>query len=152
MGAIRHSNSSSISKCALCSASHSYNVLLCNAGCPDVSDIAELVLPSSHKIDLEHLLRNLPKYKPLISVPAWEAWEIFVSKTAELDLVTQNPGPWALPIILSAAIVSHSSISQLEPLGAEITKIASKESACPAKVCYIKIRLTDFYCCFYRLQ
>ena len=59
-----------------------------------------------------------------------------MSRTTELDHITSNPGPWILPIVLSAAVVSHSAVIQpiTEPLGAEIMQLASKETLCPAKV------------------
>ena len=36
-------------------------------GCPNVEDAPSLVAPCADKIDLEHLSRDLPKYKPWLS-------------------------------------------------------------------------------------
>ena len=95
------------------------------------------MVPSSGKIDLEHLLRDLHKYRQWLSGPAWEAWESFMSKTAELDHLTLDPVPWMLPTLVSAAIISSSTrmVQEPEPLGAEITRLVSKDTNIPAKVC-----------------
>lgn len=104
--------------------------------CPDASDIAPLVVPSSAKIDLEHLLRDLPKYRQWLSVSAWEAWERFMSTTRELDQLSGGTPHWMLPTLVSAAIISaHTRVQpETEPLGDGVTQLVSKETAIPAKV------------------
>lgn len=44
-------------------------------GCPDAIDTVPLVALSLEKMDLEHVLCDLQKYKQWLSSSAWEAWE-----------------------------------------------------------------------------
>ena len=44
-------------------------------GCPNVEDAPSLVAPCADKIDLEHLSRDLPKYKPWLSNESRKEWE-----------------------------------------------------------------------------
>ena len=58
------------------------------------------------KLDIEHLLRDLSKYKPWVSPQAWSVWEEF-SQTVP-KLMEQPPLSWPLPGLLSHAIkASH---------------------------------------------
>ena len=105
-------------------------------GCPDAIDVAPLVVPSSHKIDLEHLLRDLHKYRQWLSAPAWEAWERFMSTTTELDQLSAEPVDWVLPTLVCAAIKASNAQVQPQPesLSAEISHLVAKDTALPTKV------------------
>ena len=79
-------------------------VFLCKQGCPDASDIPRMVSRCTDKLDLDHLLRDLPRYKPWVSPQAWLAWEEFMRFKS--SLTEQAVIPWPLPALLSSAIRS----------------------------------------------
>ena len=66
-----------------------------------------LVLPSSAKLDLERLLRDLPKFKPWISAQSWESWEAFTAQTEKLDSITSIP--WELPKLAANALTAEEA-------------------------------------------
>ena len=76
--------------------------------CPDIADDPSLVTPSTDKLDLEHLLRDLPKYRPRLSPHSWEEWEEFMANIDDLHL--EHPdldvNKWNLRNLLSAAILT----------------------------------------------
>lgn len=41
--------------------------------------------PCLDKLDLEHLLRDLPKYKQWLKAVSWSDWEEFMANTSELS-------------------------------------------------------------------
>ena len=102
--------------------------------CPDAVDVPTAVEPDLSKIDLEHLLRDLPKYKPWLSSVAWEAWEEFRTTTDNLGEVWSSP--WGLPKLVSNAIIAGRARkeSTTAPVSDETRAILSKETAVPAKV------------------
>ena len=116
-----------------------YHTTLLMQGCPDAIDVPSLVVSSSQKIDLEHLMRDLHKYRQWLSAPAWEAWEGFMSTTAELDQLSAEPVDWVLPTLVSAAITaSHTRMQpQLTPLSAEISQLVAKDTTVPTKVYFL---------------
>lgn len=71
-----------------------------------MTDAPPRVVPSADKIDLEHFVHDLQKYKPWLSAKAREDWESFVSNAKELSEVTSIPCQWELPILVSAAITA----------------------------------------------
>jgi len=100
-----------------------------------VVDVPPLVAPCADKLDLEHLFRDLPKYKQWLSASAWENWEEFIATSAELVL---NPIPikWELSSLVSAAITAAHARSQShsESISLETTQLLAKETAVPKKV------------------
>ncbi len=120
--------------------------------CPDVVDIPSLVEPSTGKMNLEHLSRDLPKYKPWLSPHAWEEWEEFLATTD--DLVSTQPGldlnKWRLHRLVSAAIVRPV------PPAASITNdtltLLAKETTTFPQVCtylivWISLSYSGVYVC-----
>ena len=114
---------------------------------PDAVDAAPLVVPSAEKIDLDHLLRDLQKYKPWLSVSAWEAWEQFMSTSSELSQLSVHPAHWMLPTLVSAAITASYARAQLQPesISTETTQLLAKETAVPAKVIYACLYCTSIW-------
>ena len=115
-------------------------------GCPDVTDPPPLVIPSSEKIDMEHLLRDLQKYKNWLSAPAWQAWEQFIANSATLNQLGAAPIQWKFPLLVSAALVASQSRihDQTDPMSVETTALVAKETATPAKVEYFNANNSYF--------
>ena len=108
-------------------------------GCLDAIDVAPLVVPSSQKVDLEHLMRDLHKYRQWLSTPAWEAWERFMSTTTDLDQLSAEPVDWVLPTLVSAAITASHARMQPPPtpLSAEVSQLVAKDTAVPKEVYFL---------------
>lgn len=97
-------------------------------GCADVLDDPPLVVPSTGKMDLEHL-RDLPNYKPQLPSHSWEEWEEFIANTDNL-LETQphlDVNKWKL----SAAIVRPSPGPPT--ISSETLALLTKETTAPPK-------------------
>ena len=107
---------------------------LCKQGCPDASDVPRMVSRCADKLDLDHLLRDLPKYKPWVSPQAWSAWEEFMRSKSGLTEQEIIPGP--LPALLSNAIRSahQRAIAATPAISCETASLISKETVQPAKV------------------
>lgn len=86
------------------------------------------------KMDLERLLRDLPKYKPWLSAVAWEAWEEFCTATEQLSASCLDQ--WELPKLVSDAIVATEARKgrPSATVSHETSQILDKESAAPTKV------------------
>ena len=113
-------------------------LLLLVQGCPDVVDVPAAVEPNLGKMDLDHFLQDLRKYKPWLSAVAWEAWEEFRTSTDELTVSRLNS--WDLPKLVSDAILAAEA--RKGHVGASIsnetTQILDKESAEPTKVLFLE--------------
>lgn len=97
--------------------------------CPDIVNASPLVEPSRAKIDLEHLLQDLPKYKPWLSTHSWAEWEDCMGTTDKL-LLSFTSGE--LQKLQSAA-----RITPTQPpvsLDSETVALLTKETATPPKV------------------
>ena len=83
--------------------------------CPDLRIVHTLLCPSPDKVDLERLLRDIPKYQPWIPSSAFEQWKMF-SEEAHSILTTVNFDVlWVLPILqLSARNRPANSIDNTE--------------------------------------
>ena len=103
-------------------------------GCPDVIDSPPLVVPTADKLDLEHLFRDLPKYKRWVSASAWEEWEKFIETSA--CLLKSDAVKWELDSLVSAAVRADYARNQAqkESLSTETLQLLVKETAIPAKV------------------
>ena len=58
---------------------------------PSIEEVPSLLHPTSSKLDPEHLLRDLPKYKPWISAQSWEKWDTFIHQIDQLDTLQEIP-------------------------------------------------------------
>ena len=123
----------------------SLNIFL--QGCPDVTDTAPLVTLSTAKLDLEHLLRDLPKYQPWLSPTSWEAWEEFIANSDQLSVVNTDI-LWILPVLKTAAVsrVEDSSTQSQQHISDETLQLIGKETQIPNKVhMYIYIYCTVLF-------
>ena len=89
-------------------------------------------------MDLERLLRDLPKYKPWLSAVAWEAWEEFCTATEQLSVSCLDQ--WELPKLVSDAIVATEARKgrPSATVSHETSQILDKESAAPTKVFFMR--------------
>ena len=99
---------------------------------------------------------DLHKYRQWLSAPAWEAWERFMSTTAELDQLSAEPVDWVLPTLVSAAITaSHTRMQpQPTPLSPEISQLVTKDTTVPTKVYFLHnfcYKYNIIYTCTYIL-
>ena len=86
-------------------------------------------------MDLEHLLRDLPKYKPWLADHSWREWEEFIAKRDDL-LLTQphlHTNQWNIQKLISAAILRPSP-APVTPLSRETAILLAKETSAPPKV------------------
>lgn len=111
-----------------------------------MADVPNLVQPSVDKIDLEHLLRDLPKYKPWLSAQAWEHWEEFIRHTDDLSKTQHCSNAWELPRLISAAI-TRPTCSDSVSISSDTLALLAKETDVPAKVCvymYVSMYVSRF--------
>ena len=103
-------------------------------GCPDEIDSPPLVVPTTDKLDLEHLFRDLPKYKRWVTASAWEEWEKFIESSP--SLLKSDAVKWEIDSLVSAAIRADyaRNHAQRESLSPETVQLLAKETAIPAKV------------------
>lgn len=103
--------------------------------CPDAGDVPSLVSPTDDKLDLEHLFRDLLKYRPYLSPHGWAAWEDFKTNSADLTS-TSASCPWEMPSLVSAAIraAADTHLHRVEPVTANVTALLEKETRVPSKV------------------
>ena len=66
--------------------------------------------PCLDTLDLEHLFRDLPKYKQLISAQSWEEWEEFRTTSEQLRQVANLS--WKLPRLIDSALESEEARKQ----------------------------------------
>lgn len=86
---------------------------------------------NSAKLDLEHLFRDLPKYKPWLSATSWEAWEQFMAT----DLLKQEEQNWRLHSLLASAIKALENRSEPSTcISADTRALLAKETDTPAPV------------------
>ena len=99
------------------------------------------MIPSSDKINLDHFVHDLQKYKPWLSSKAWDEWENFVANSKQLSELSCNRHEWELPVLVSAAVIaSHAHSQHLpEPLSDETARLMEKETAVPTKVQLVRI-------------
>ena len=110
--------------------------------------MAPLVCPSAAKLDMEHLLRDLPKYQPWLSPASWKTWEEFIAKSDQLFVIDPDI-PWILPFLKSAAsgvpsLREDSTIYQKseQQISEEAMQLIGKETQIPNKVrTYINIKM-----------
>ena len=104
-------------------------------GCPDVKTPPAFVVPSAAKLDLERLLRDLPKYKQWINARSWESWEEFIANTEKLTEI--NPLPWKFLQLKANAEAAERVRKQQPPctLTQETASIIEKETAAIPEVC-----------------
>ena len=92
-------------------------------------------MPSSDKLDLNRLVRDLPKYKQWINAKSWESWEEFIAnikKITEVKII-----PWNLPQ-LKVNAEDAEKIRKQRPscsLTQETVNIIEKETASLPEVC-----------------
>ena len=105
-------------------------------GLPAVDDAPDLVKPCGDKLDPEHLIRDLPKYKPYISASSWQHWEEFLSNLDNIEEVRPQLS-WPLTQLYSASIIASTRRKNQEP-PADVTPatmtILDKETAPPPPV------------------
>ena len=97
-------------------------------------DSPPLVLPTTGKLDLEHLFRDLPKYKRWVTATAWEEWEKFIETSP--SLLKSDAVKWEMDSLVSAAVRADYARNQAqkESLSPETIQFLVKETAIPAKV------------------
>ena len=66
--------------------------------------------PCLDKLDLEHLFRDLPKYKQWISAQSWDEWEEFRTTSEQLGQVAKLS--WKLPRLIDSALESEEARNQ----------------------------------------
>ena len=92
-----------------------------------------MVVANSDKSDLERFYIDLPKYFPYLSEGACDDWKSF-KESNPVKLATEDI-TWELPSLLSAAILSSQSHSNLRnPISSETLKLLEKEVAPPKPV------------------
>lgn len=106
--------------------------------CPNVSSPAPLVVPNTAKLDIERLLRDLPKFKPWVNADSWKWWESFIMKIDDLDKVQDIP--WELPKLCTYAMEAEKARKEVacNSISAETTRLLEKETASCAKVCFVE--------------
>ena len=96
-----------------------------------------MVSPSTDKLDLERLFRDLPKYKPWITAQSWDSWETFIANDKELMSV--KPIPWEF-LKLQHNAASAEAVRRSIPkstITPETALLLEKETSEPKKVIYI---------------
>ena len=68
-----------------------------------MSNIPALLSPSADKMDLDKLLRDIPKYQPWIPVSAFEEWKSFAENASSTFTELNEHVLWIPPILKVAA-------------------------------------------------
>ena len=95
------------------------------------------VVPSTDKLDLERLIRDLPKYKQWINAKSWESWEEFIDNTEKITEV--KPLPWNFSQLIINAETAEK-IRKQQPsctLAQETASIIDIETAAIPEVCIL---------------
>lgn len=104
-----------------------------------------IVEPTTTKLDLERLVRELPKYKPWMSAASWEKWESFIDKIDELDAVKEIPWEISKLIASSSSQRVQEETNNAEPLDSETLRLIAKETSAPRKV-HVCVLCSVFVC------
>ena len=101
------------------------------------------VVPSADKLDLERLVRDLPKYKQWITAESWDSWEEFITNTEKLTEI--KPLPWSFSQLIVNAELAEKNRKQQSPsvLTQETVTILDKETAAIPEVCLLIKGLKD---------
>ena len=68
-----------------------------------MSNIPALLSPSADKMDLDKLLRDIPKYQPWIPVSVFEEWKSFAENASSTFTELNEDVLWMPPILKVAA-------------------------------------------------
>lgn len=102
---------------------------------PDINNAPSLLCPSPEKIDLDRLLREIPKYQPWVSPTAFEQWKKFADEARQLFTAVNPDVVWTLPI-LQVAAASRPVASNNAPEISETTRaLLDKDFRTPKAVC-----------------
>lgn len=108
-------------------------------GCPDVKIPPVFVEPSTDKLDVERLVRDLPKYKQWITATSWESWEEFIANTEKLMEVKPLSWNFSQLIVNAEAAEKNRKQQSSSVLTQETVSIIDKETAAIQEVCLLLI-------------
>jgi len=96
-----------------------------------------LLCPSPEKVDLERLLREIPKYQPWVSTAAFNQWTAFADEARSL-FTTVNPDVlWPLPILQEAAARRPTTSNSTPELSDTTRTLLEKDFRTPNRVCFV---------------
>ena len=111
-----------------------------------MNNAPSLVCPSQEKVDLERLLREIPKYKPWVSPVSFEQWIKFADEARPL-FTTVNPDVlWPLPILKLTASRRPVAANNTTELSDSTRALLAKDFTVPKTVCAV-LNSTYLYLC-----
>lgn len=102
--------------------------LLIYQSTPEDDSGPRLVQPCLDKLDIHHLLSDLPKYKPWLSAASWNEWEVFMKNHDKLKYISMLQ--WKLQMLADSGKQSEHARSQIPApqINPETAALFSKEA------------------------